>query len=84
MVEPQTAPAPGGFRVTPQLIVGLLIIFVGVVFTLDELGFSPALNYLRYWPTAIIVIGVVKMLQAREGALLLTCRKFLTGLLHDL
>ena len=47
MVEPQTAPAPGGFKVTPQLIVGLLIIFVGVVFTLDELGFSPALNYLR-------------------------------------
>lgn len=67
MIEPQTAPAPSGFKVTPQLIVGLLIIFVGVVFTLDELGFSPALNYLRYWPTAIIVIGVVKMLQAREG-----------------
>ena len=67
MVEPQTAPAPGGFKITPQLIVGLLIIFVGVVFTLDELGFSPALNYLRYWPTAIIVIGAVKMLQAREG-----------------
>ena len=67
MVEPQTGPASGGFKVTPQLIVGLLIIFVGVVFTLDELGFSPALNYLRYWPTAIIVIGVVKMLQAREG-----------------
>ena len=67
MVEPQTVPARGSFKVTPQLIIGLLIIFVGVVFTLDELGFSPALNYLRYWPTAIIVIGVVKMLQAREG-----------------
>ena len=67
MVEPQTGPASGGFKITPQLIVGLLIIFVGVVFTLDELGFSPALNYLRYWPMAIVVIGVVKMLQAREG-----------------
>jgi predicted membrane protein len=56
-----------GFRITPQLIVGLLIIFVGVVFTLDELGIAPAINYLRFWPTALIVIGVAKMLQAKDG-----------------
>ena len=56
-----------GFRITPQLIVGLLVIFVGVVFTLDELGIAPAINYLRFWPTALIAIGVVKMLQARDG-----------------
>jgi hypothetical protein len=66
MVEPQSAPAPS-FRVTPQLIVGLLVIFVGVVFSLDQFGLAPAINYLRYWPLAIIAIGVVKMLQAREG-----------------
>jgi predicted membrane protein len=67
MVEPQTASPSSGFRVTPQLIVGLLIIFVGVVFTLDELGVAPAVNYLRFWPTALIAIGVLKMLQARDG-----------------
>ena len=55
------------FRITPQLIVGLLIIFVGVVFTLDELGLAPAVNYLRFWPTALIAIGVLKMLQAKDG-----------------
>ena len=66
MVDPQTA-SPSAFRITPQLIVGLLIIFVGVVFTLDELGIAPAINYLRFWPTALVAIGVAKMLQARDG-----------------
>ena len=67
MVDLQTAAPSSNFRITPQLIVGLLIIFVGVVFTLDELGIAPAINYLRFWPTALIAIGVVKMLQARDG-----------------
>ncbi len=61
-------PSPSsGFRITPQLIVGLLIIFVGVVFSLDALGVAPAISYLRYWPMALVAIGVVKMLQARDG-----------------
>jgi Domain of unknown function (DUF5668)/Cell wall-active antibiotics response 4TMS YvqF len=67
MVEPQTAFPSSGVRITPQLIVGLLIIFVGVVFTLDELGLAPAVSYLRFWPTALIAIGVLKMLQAQDG-----------------
>ncbi len=61
-------PSPSsGFRITPQLIVGLLIIFVGVVFTLDELGIAPAISYLRFWPVALIAIGVLKMLQAKDA-----------------
>src|SRR3954471_9481639 len=66
MVDPRFAPSPG-FRITPQLIVGLLVIFVGVVFTLEELGIAPAINYLRYWPVAVSGIGVLKLLQARDG-----------------
>ncbi len=61
------APLPPAFRITPQLIVGLLIVFVGIVFTLDELGFAPALLYLKYWPVALIAIGLVKVLQSRDG-----------------
>jgi predicted membrane protein len=56
-----------GFRITPQLIVGLLIIFVGVVFSLDELGIARATSYLRFWPLALVAIGVLKMLQAKDG-----------------
>jgi hypothetical protein len=61
-----TSPQPG-FPISPQLIVGVFVILVGVVFTLDQFGVAPALSYLRFWPSALIAIGVVKMLQAREG-----------------
>ena len=67
MNELHTASPSSGFRITPQLIVGLLIICVGIVFTLDEFGIAPAISYLRFWPTALIAIGVLKMLQAKEG-----------------
>jgi hypothetical protein len=67
MTPAQRNTTPSGLPISPQLIVGLLIIFIGVVFTLDEFGIAPALNYLKYWPTAIIAIGVLKMLQARDG-----------------
>jgi hypothetical protein len=67
MVEPHTTSAPPGYRITPQLIVGVLIIFVGLIFTLDELGFAPAISYLRFWPMSLIAIGSLKLLQTREG-----------------
>ena len=67
MIESSNVPSPSAPRLTPQLVVGLLIIFVGVVFTLDELGIAPAINYLRFWPLALVLIGVPKMLQARDG-----------------
>jgi predicted membrane protein len=54
-------------QVTPQLIFGLLIIFFGVVFTLDTLGIAPAVSYLRYWPFAIVAVGLIKLIQAKEG-----------------
>jgi hypothetical protein len=67
-MDPFQAPAPSqSFRITPQLVIGLLVVFVGVVFTLDELGIAPATSYLRYWPSAIIAVGVAKLLQARDG-----------------
>jgi predicted membrane protein len=54
-------------QVTPQLIFGLLIIVVGVVFTMDALGLAPAVSYLRYWPLAIVAVGLIKLIQAKEG-----------------
>jgi cell wall-active antibiotic response 4TMS protein YvqF len=54
-------------RVTPQLIVGLLVTAAGVLFTLDNFGLADARAYFRYWPAALIAIGVVKLLQSRPG-----------------
>jgi predicted membrane protein len=67
MIESPNAPSSSLSRLTPQLVVGLLIIFIGIVFSLDELGIAPAMNYLRFWPLALVLIGVLKMLQARDG-----------------
>lgn len=56
-----------GFQLTPQLLMGLLIIGVGVVFTLANLGVADARGYLRYWPVGLIAIGLLKLQQARGG-----------------
>jgi predicted membrane protein len=53
---------------TPQLVTGLLIIAVGVLFTLDNLGIAHAAEYTRYWPVGLIVIGLLKVWQSRESS----------------
>lgn len=55
-------------RFTPQLLVGLMVIGIGVLFTLDNLGIARWDHYvLRYWPVGLIAIGVLKLSQARDG-----------------
>lgn len=55
------------FRVTPQLILGLAAIVVGVLFTLENLGYAEVSHWLRFWPTVLIVFGAAKAVQP-EGA----------------
>jgi predicted membrane protein len=64
-MEPRADP---GFHITPQLLVGLFIIGAGVLFTLDNFEVLDARVYLRYWPVALMAIGLVKIGQARGGA----------------
>jgi hypothetical protein len=54
-------------RFTPQLLFGLIVIATGVLFTLDNLGIIRADDYFRFWPTALIAIGGLKLWQARRG-----------------
>lgn len=54
-------------RLTPHLMFGLLIILVGVVFTLDNLNLAEANDYLRYWPAGLIAIGLAKLWEVRTG-----------------
>lgn len=54
--------------VTPQLVFGLLLIVAGVFFLLDNLGLADAARYVQYWPAALIVVGLAKVLQARSVA----------------
>ena len=53
--------------IAPQLVMGLLIIAVGVLFTLQNLDLVDARAYLRYWPAGVMAIGALKLWQARGG-----------------
>jgi predicted membrane protein len=59
--------AEGGWRLSPQLLLGLFIIGVGIVLTLDNLGILYADEVLRYWPAGLIAIGLLKLSQSRGG-----------------
>ena len=54
-------------RVTPQVLFGLLVIVAGVLFTLDNLGVVDSEQYLQYWPSALVAIGLLKLWHVREG-----------------
>ena len=77
-MDPQGPPGPG-LRFTPQLLLGLLIIAAGVILLLDNLQIAPLSHFLRYWPVALIAIGVLKLWQARIH----NCGSF-AGLLYTL
>jgi hypothetical protein len=52
-------------RLSSQVVVGLMIVAAGVIFTLDNFGLISAADYLRYWPVALVLIGATKVWQAR-------------------
>jgi predicted membrane protein len=57
---------PTNHSVTPKFIIGVCLVLVGVVLALDQLGLLYANHLLRFWPAALIVLGLV-MLQRRQG-----------------
>jgi hypothetical protein len=50
--------------VTPHLVLGLSALLAGVLLLASNLGFAPAGHLLRFWPAALVVIGVVKLARA--------------------
>lgn len=56
---------PASLRITPHLVFGLLIILVGVLFTLDNLDLFEADRVISYWPSVLIVLGAAKLWQGR-------------------
>lgn len=63
MIDARQPPRP----VAPQLVLGLLIIVIGVLFTLENVGIIDAQEYLRYWPAGLIVVGLLKLWQGGGG-----------------
>ena len=55
-------------RLTPQLVLGLIVVFLGVVFTLNNVGLIDSEDYLRYWPALLIVYGLVNLYERRTSS----------------
>lgn len=59
---PTTPPDSGArFRVTPQVVLGGLIVLFGGVLMADNLGVAEARSILRFWPLGLVVIGAMKL-----------------------
>jgi predicted membrane protein len=55
-------------RLTPQLVLGLIVVFLGVVFTLNNVGLIDSEDYLRYWPALVIIYGLVNLYERRTSS----------------
>jgi predicted membrane protein len=53
-------------RITGRVIIGGLLIFFGLIFSLDNAGVLDAGDIFDYWPMILIVFGLIKTLQPRE------------------
>jgi predicted membrane protein len=60
-------PPPPRPRFTPQALFGVMVIAIGVLFTLDNLDIVDASDYLIYWPAGLVAVGLLKLWQARAG-----------------
>lgn len=55
------------FRITPRLIVGLAILALGTLWTLDNLNILESENFTEWWPAVLIVIGIVQFTNRRTN-----------------
>jgi hypothetical protein len=59
-------PPPRTVEITPHTLIGVSLAVLGVVLTLDNLGFVEAQEVLRFWPIVPMLVGVVYIVQGRE------------------
>jgi hypothetical protein len=62
----ETMTPPRTVEVTPHTFIGVSLAMLGVVLTLDNLGFVDAQDVLRFWPVVPILVGTVYVVQGRE------------------
>jgi hypothetical protein len=48
-------------RITPRLILGLALIFFGVIFTLDNFRILDASEIWRFWPLVLVAMGLARL-----------------------
>lgn len=55
------------FRITPRLIIGIGILAIGLLWTLDNLDIMESEPITRWWPVLLIIIGGVQLLDRRSN-----------------
>jgi predicted membrane protein len=61
---------PDNRSLTPKFVIGACLILVGVVLALEHLGVLQAYHVLRFWPAALIIIGLVMLQRAEKHSAL--------------
>ena len=56
------------FRITPQLILGVGSVALGIIFLLDNLGFIYIRRAWDFWPTILILIGLSRLAQPKGSS----------------
>jgi len=62
----ETMTPPRTVEMTPHTLIGVSLALLGVVLTLDNLGFVDAQEVLRFWPVVPMLVGCVYVVQGRE------------------
>jgi predicted membrane protein len=58
-----------GFRITPQAVLGLLIIVLGLLLTADNLGLADTERFIwRFWPAILVAVGFAKVAKGRGSS----------------
>ena len=51
-----------------RLVMGLIVISIGVLFLLENLGYVYVHNLWEFWPVILVVLGVARMANCRSAA----------------
>lgn len=71
-------------KLTPQAVLGLVIVGVGLLLTADNLNLVESEHILRYWPLFLVAVGLTKVVQSDTtsgkvfGGVLTTLGVFMT------
>lgn len=57
-------PSSPGVRMTPQAVLGALIVVLGLLLTLDNLNVLEADRILQFWPLIFVAVGLAKVTQS--------------------
>jgi predicted membrane protein len=53
----------GKVKFSPQIVLGIIVLTVGVILLLDRLDVLSSRDYLQYWPVLVILYGVSRLTQ---------------------